>query len=62
MNHTKLEDASDDIKLAVDLICLLERNEIAPETVLKALEIIKTDYEIKLSQDQHPHSKDNESD
>ena len=42
-----LENAPDEVKLAVDLIVLLEENQVAPETVLKALEIIKRDYERK---------------
>ncbi|WP_406704360.1 DUF2496 domain-containing protein [Sodalis sp.] len=39
-----LEDESPEIKLAVDLIMLLEKNELAPELVLAALEIVKNDY------------------
>lgn len=42
-----LESAPDEVKLAVDLIVLLEENQVAPETVLKALEIVKRDYETK---------------
>ncbi|GLR10136.1 DUF2496 domain-containing protein [Mixta theicola] len=42
-----LENASEDIKLAVELIMLLEQNEIAPETVLAALEIVRRDFEKK---------------
>ena len=42
-----LENAPDEVKLAVDLIVLLEENQVAPETVLKALEIVKRDYEKK---------------
>lgn len=42
-----LENAPDDVKLAVDLIVLLEENQVEPETVLKALEIVKRDYEKK---------------
>ncbi|HCB2208521.1 TPA: pleiotropic regulatory protein RsmS [Citrobacter farmeri] len=45
-----LENAPDEIKLAVDLIVLLEENQVAPDTVLKALEIIKQDYERKMKQ------------
>ena len=33
-----LENAPDEVKLAVDLIMLLENHEIPAETVLKALE------------------------
>ncbi|MFD1801599.1 pleiotropic regulatory protein RsmS [Mixta tenebrionis] len=42
-----LESASDEIKLAVDLIMLLEQSDVAPETVLAALEIVRRDYENK---------------
>ncbi|KZN54191.1 pleiotropic regulatory protein RsmS [Pseudoalteromonas luteoviolacea] len=35
------------IKLAVDLIMLLEQNEIPPQQVLDALEIVKQDYQQK---------------
>lgn len=43
-----LENAPDEVKLAVDLIVLLEDNQMEPETVLKALEIVKRDYEKKI--------------
>ena len=43
-----LENASDDVKLAVDLIELLESNNIAPEIVLSALEMVRQDYVNKL--------------
>lgn len=43
-----LETAPDDVKLAVDLIMLLESHNIAPETVLRALEMVKQDYTKKL--------------
>lgn len=42
-----LESAPDEIKLAVDLIMLLEQSELAPQTVLAALEIVRRDYEKK---------------
>ncbi|MEJ8324478.1 pleiotropic regulatory protein RsmS [Kosakonia sp. YIM B13605] len=42
-----LENAPDEVKLAVDLIMLLEQHDIAPELVLKALEIVKKDFENK---------------
>jgi hypothetical protein len=45
-----LENAPDDVKLAVDLIMLLEEHAIAPETVLSALEIVKKDFERKISE------------
>lgn len=40
-----LENAPDDVKLAVDLIVLLEENQIPACTVLRALDIVKRDYE-----------------
>ena len=43
-----LENATDDVKLAVDIIELLESNNIAPEIVLSALEIVRQDYVNKL--------------
>lgn len=46
-----LENAPEEVKLAVDLIMLLEENGIAPETVLSALEIVKRDFERKLQGD-----------
>ncbi|WNN45405.1 MULTISPECIES: pleiotropic regulatory protein RsmS [Winslowiella] len=45
-----LENAPDEVKLAVDLIMLLEENQVAPQTVLAALEIIRRDFENKLAQ------------
>ncbi|MFP1463584.1 pleiotropic regulatory protein RsmS [Escherichia coli] len=47
-----LENAPDDVKLAVDLIVLLEENQIPASTVLRALDIVvKRDYEKKLTRD-----------
>lgn len=43
-----LENASDEVKLAVDLIMLLEENKVPAQTVLAALEIIRRDYENKV--------------
>lgn len=43
-----LENAPDEVKLAVDLIMLLEEHALPAETVLKALEIVKRDFEAKL--------------
>jgi len=40
-----LETAPPEVKLAVDLIELLETNQLAPELVLAALAIVKNDYE-----------------
>lgn len=40
-----LDTTPDEVKLAVDLIMLLENHAIPVETVLKALEIVKRDFE-----------------
>ena len=51
-----LENAPDEVKLAVDLIMLLENHEIPAETVLKALEIVRRDFEGKVKAGcPHPH-------
>lgn len=42
-----LENAPLEVKLAVDLIMLLEENDIAPNVVLAALAIVQRDYESK---------------
>lgn len=42
-----LENAPDEIKLAVDLIQLLEENRLPAETVLAALAIVQRDFEKK---------------
>ncbi|QZN96894.1 pleiotropic regulatory protein RsmS [Symbiopectobacterium purcellii] len=42
-----LENAPPEVKLAVDLIMLLEESDIAPNVVLDALEIVRRDYESK---------------
>ncbi|CAE6907233.1 pleiotropic regulatory protein RsmS [Vibrio alginolyticus] len=47
-SKSPLEDAPEEIKLAVDLIYLLETNEIDPETALKAIKIVQSDLENKL--------------
>ena len=39
-----LETASDEIKLAVDLIQLLEENQVPTSTVLAALALVQRDY------------------
>ncbi|WPD77084.1 pleiotropic regulatory protein RsmS [Dickeya fangzhongdai] len=48
-----LENETPEIKLAVDLIMLLEDNQIAPKVVLAALEIVRRDYQLKA--DAPPH-------
>ncbi|EJL91091.1 pleiotropic regulatory protein RsmS [Pantoea sp. BIGb0393] len=42
-----LDSAPDEIKLAVDLIQLLEENNVPTATVLAALAIVQHDYEQK---------------
>ncbi|AEF55603.1 pleiotropic regulatory protein RsmS [Marinomonas posidonica] len=44
-----LEKAPDHVKLAVDLIELLETNEIAPDVAVEALRLVLNDFENKLS-------------
>ncbi len=44
---TPLDNAPDEIKLAVDLIYLLESNEVDKETAIKALEIVLSDFKNK---------------
>lgn len=39
-----LEHAPDEVKLAVDLIMLLEQHQIPTATVLAALDIVRQDY------------------
>ncbi|SQH77733.1 conserved protein of unknown function, might belong to Primosomal protein [Shewanella benthica] len=43
-----LNDAADEIKLAVDLIYLFESNKIEVEVALAAIEIVKADLMSKL--------------
>ncbi|WP_247684753.1 YbaM family protein [Pseudoalteromonas luteoviolacea] len=47
-----LDDAPQHVKLAVDLIMLLEQNEVAPKDVLQALEIVKQDFLNKIQLEQ----------
>ena len=42
-----LENAPDEVKLAVDLIMLLEENRVSAKTVLGALDIINPDNQTK---------------
>ncbi|MGR6861872.1 pleiotropic regulatory protein RsmS [Aliivibrio salmonicida] len=42
-----LDNAPSEIKLAVDLIYLLESSDIEKETAIKALEIVLNDYKNK---------------
>lgn len=48
-NHDMLTNAPEQIKLAVDLIYLLESNEIEPGVALQALDIVKKDLQRKIS-------------
>ena len=48
-NHIGLASAPVHIKLAVDLIMLLEQQHISDRDILAALDIVKTDYQKKLS-------------
>lgn len=43
-----LNDAPAEVRLAVDLIELLEVNQVAPELALQALRIVAADFERKL--------------
>lgn len=49
--NSTLDDAPEHVKLAVDLIYLLESNEIPAQTAIKALELVKTDLVEKLNSD-----------
>ncbi|WJV55087.1 pleiotropic regulatory protein RsmS [Pectobacteriaceae bacterium CE90] len=49
-----LENAAPEVKLAVDLIMLLETNHVEPEIVLAALDIVRRDYQQKTQ-----HKEDN---
>ncbi|WP_417618345.1 pleiotropic regulatory protein RsmS [Oceanisphaera sp.] len=44
-----LNEAPADVKLAVDLIELLEVNQLDPEVVLSALAMVTKDFERKLA-------------
>ncbi|MGL5120020.1 MAG: pleiotropic regulatory protein RsmS [Plesiomonas shigelloides] len=44
-----LENAPEEIQLAVDLIYLLETNEVDPKTALAALEFVKKDLQAKMA-------------
>ncbi len=49
-----LENAPEDVKLAVDLIMLLEENNIPTSTVLSALEIVRQDFLRKQREESSP--------
>ncbi|MEJ6473538.1 YbaM family protein [Pseudoalteromonas piscicida] len=46
---TSLEQAPTHVKLAVDLIMLLEQHELPAEEVLAALEIVQSDFKNKVN-------------
>ncbi|HDM8054955.1 pleiotropic regulatory protein RsmS [Vibrio harveyi] len=48
-SKSPLDDAPEEIKLAVDLIYLLETNEIDPKIALKAIKIVQSDLENKIN-------------
>lgn len=50
---TTLIDADAEIKLAVDLIYLLEVNEVEPEIALKAIKIVENDLLNKIKKAKH---------
>lgn len=49
LSATGLDDAPEEIKLAVDLIYLLESNNVEPTTALAAIKIVQSDLEAKLA-------------
>lgn len=49
-SNSGLDQAPDEIKLAVDLIYLFESNEVDPKVALEALKIVQSDLERKLDQ------------
>ncbi len=55
MAENKLENAPEEIKLAVDLIYLFETNNIKPDVALKALEMVKADLMQKLEKINSKH-------
>ena len=44
-----LDNAPEEVKLAVDLIYLLESNEIEPKVALEAIKIVQQDLQAKLA-------------
>ncbi|MGO1295795.1 MAG: pleiotropic regulatory protein RsmS [Vibrio sp.] len=48
-----LDQAPDEIKLAVDLIYLFESNDVDPKTALAALDIVKRDLQTKVAAQTH---------
>ncbi|MGF1748843.1 pleiotropic regulatory protein RsmS [Vibrio cionasavignyae] len=50
--NQSLENAPEDVKLAVDLIYLLESNDISPEVALKAIDMVRADLLRQIEQGQ----------
>ncbi|MCW8344979.1 pleiotropic regulatory protein RsmS [Vibrio sp. ZSDZ65] len=50
--NQSLENAPEDVKLAVDLIYLLESNDISPEVALKAIDMVRADLLRQVEQGQ----------
>lgn len=49
VQSSPLDNAPDEIKLAVDLIYLLESNEVDPKVALEAIKIVQSDFEQKIN-------------
>ncbi|WP_047045239.1 pleiotropic regulatory protein RsmS [Vibrio mexicanus] len=49
VQSSPLDNAPDEIKLAVDLIYLLESNEVDPKVALEAIKIVQSDLEQKIN-------------
>jgi hypothetical protein len=49
--NSGLDNAPTHVKLAVDLIMLLEQHELPAKDVIAALDIVKRDFENKLQQE-----------
>lgn len=47
--YSSIDGASDEVKLAVDLIYLFESQNIDPQVALSALEIVASDLKAKLA-------------
>lgn len=52
-----LENAPPEVKLAVDLIMLLEYNQIEPQIALAALEIVRADFQKKVRREEKTSGK-----
>ncbi len=51
-----LNDAPDHIKLAVDLIALLEENQVPDDTAIKALQVVLRDFQQKQTTAESDHA------